>query len=453
MYLRQSVDRSGEGLAVERQRAACIELVERNGWQLVEMFTENDTSATSGKRVEWTRLLDGIRSGRFDVLVCWHTDRLYRRVRDLVDLVELAEKHALRIASVKAADLDLTTPAGRMLAGMLGHAQRYEVEQKSARQVAANAQRARAGQMGWTRRPYGYDLRNGKVVVIPSEADDLRRAAERVLDDQTLAAIVRDLNAAGRTSTVGGKWNVTSLRRALLNPRLSGHVTHNGEHVGTGTWEPIFLTDQQERLTAKLRNPSRRTQISTVRKYLLSGTLRCGCEGCGQPVFASPAGVGTARYMTYRCRTPHLTRRLDLVDEVVVGTVLARLRQPDAATLLLPDTDLGELRKELSELRERRDMLAVLLTDGLLSVTAVRSQASVLTQRITAVESKVSAAMGESVAAGVAGAADVNAAWQALSLNRQRTVVDELMTVTLLPSGRGQRFDPAHVAIAWKGAP
>lgn len=128
-----------------RQLDACRDLAERNGWQVAEEYVDNDTSASTGLRPEWRRLVADLAVGRYDVLVCWHTDRLYRRVRDLVDLVELAERQALRIASVRAADLDLGTPAGRMLAGMLGHAQRYEVEQKSARQVAANAQRARAG--------------------------------------------------------------------------------------------------------------------------------------------------------------------------------------------------------------------------------------------------------------------------------------------------------------------
>ncbi len=33
-----------------------------------------------------------------------------------------------------------------------------------------------------------------------------------------------------------------------------------------------------------------------------------------------------------------------------------------------------------------------------------------------------------------------------------RQVVDELMTVTLLPAGKGVRFSPEHVRIEWKGA-
>src|SRR5215217_396901 len=106
IYARQSLDRTGEGMAVMRQLAECRDLAKRNGWKVAEEFVDNDVSASSRKpRPEWTRLLADLEAGRYDVLVCWHTDRLYRRLRDLVDVVEIAERRALRIASVKASDI------------------------------------------------------------------------------------------------------------------------------------------------------------------------------------------------------------------------------------------------------------------------------------------------------------------------------------------------------------
>lgn len=448
IYARQSLHRSGEGLAVSRQLDACRDLAARNGWQVVEEYVDNDVSASSGKRVEWSRLLTDLGAGKHEVLVCWHTDRLYRRVRDLVDLVELAERQALRIASVRAADLDLSTPAGRMLAGMLGHAQRYEVEQKSARQVAANQQRARAGHMSWTRRPFGFDRVDGKVVVLEDEASLLRQATERILAGQSLSAIARDWNAAGASTSTGGAWSVTALRRAVLNPRVSGRVTYLGEDVSAGTWTAILTSAEQERLAALLRSPARRSQTSTQRKYLLSGALVCG--KCGDRMFATPAGPKAVRYMAYRCRTAHLMRRLDLVDGIVVAAVVGRLARSDAAALLTPDVDLDELRREAGELRDRREELAQLLAEGLLTATAVRSQATGLKARLETIEAEIGAALGESVAAVLATSGDVRATWEAMPLGRQRQVVDELLTATLLPAGKGVRFEPEQVRVQWK---
>lgn len=47
LYLRQSVDANGDGEAVARQRADCIELARSRGWRVVEEFVDNDISATA----------------------------------------------------------------------------------------------------------------------------------------------------------------------------------------------------------------------------------------------------------------------------------------------------------------------------------------------------------------------------------------------------------------------
>ncbi len=312
-------------------------------------------------------------------------------------------------------------------------------------------QRARAGLMRWTRRPYGYRLDdNGRIVADEHEAAVLRSVVDRLLQGASLASLVRELNANGERTSVGQPWTVTGLRRVVLNPRLSGRVHYRGEDVGPGDWPVILDGDMQERLSALLRSPSRRQQVSTERKYLLSGTLRCG--RCGERMFASPAGSGAGRYMAYRCRTPHLMRRLDLVDELVSRTVIARLSQPDAASLLVPDVDLDALCREASELRQRRDELAALLADGLLSPIAVREQAAALTARLKDIDVRGSAASDSSPAAALAAADDVQHVWDTLGVNARRQIVDELMTVTLLPAGKGARFQPEHVRVEWRVA-
>jgi len=450
IYARQSLDRSGESLAVSRQLAECRELAERNGWTDAVEYVDNDTSATNRKpRPRWSDLLTDLDAGRFDVLVCWHTDRLYRRVRDLVDLVEIAERRALRIASVKAADLDLSTPAGRMLAGMLGHAARYEIEQKSARQVAANRQRAQGGVVGWTRRPYGYERLDGRIVVVEEEAEVLRRAATAVLAGATLTSVCRDLNERGVPTSIGGGWTVTALKRLLVSPRQGGRATWRGEDFGRGAWAPVFDPETHDRLVATLNDPGRRTAPSTRVKYLLSGLLACGL--CGGRMFAAPSqNRNGRRWMTYKCRCARVTRRLDLVDEVVEGVLLGRLARPDAADLFTPDADLDGVRSKVTELRQRRDGLAVLLADGLLTATAVRTQATRLSTQISDLERQIMSAADDGPLATVVSAEDVRATWTDLPLMAKREIIRTLLEVTILPAGQGVRFDPAQVQLDWR---
>ena len=120
VYCRISKDRkdaSGEFtmLGVDRQEEDCRELCRTLGWEVSEVFVDNDVSATSGKtRPAYTALLKAVTEGTIDAIVCWHPDRLYRRTVDLEELVKVCDKHRAPVATVNAGAVDLTTPTGRL---------------------------------------------------------------------------------------------------------------------------------------------------------------------------------------------------------------------------------------------------------------------------------------------------------------------------------------------------
>ena len=89
LYLRISSDPSGRETGVTRQRTECLALAERLGLDVVETYTDNDTSAYSRKpREHFERLMTDVRAGHVDVILVWAADRLYRRLADLVRMAE-----------------------------------------------------------------------------------------------------------------------------------------------------------------------------------------------------------------------------------------------------------------------------------------------------------------------------------------------------------------------------
>lgn len=64
IYLRVSLDHSGEGLAVERQREDCLDIVTPRGWDLVEVYAEDPISAfnRSKSRPAYDRMVDDYRA-------------------------------------------------------------------------------------------------------------------------------------------------------------------------------------------------------------------------------------------------------------------------------------------------------------------------------------------------------------------------------------------------------
>lgn len=76
LYLRVSVDQDGEERAVTRQLEDCRKKAKALGWTVVDTYNENDTSATTGNRKEYRRMVEDVRSGRINSVVVWHVDRV-----------------------------------------------------------------------------------------------------------------------------------------------------------------------------------------------------------------------------------------------------------------------------------------------------------------------------------------------------------------------------------------
>jgi site-specific DNA recombinase len=107
VYTRQSLDRSGDGLTVARQREDCLKLCRDRGWTVVQAVTDNDISAFSGKpRPGFAQVLGMVDDRAIDVVVVWAVDRLVRKLADLEDVIERCERAGVRLATVSG----LTVP-------------------------------------------------------------------------------------------------------------------------------------------------------------------------------------------------------------------------------------------------------------------------------------------------------------------------------------------------------
>lgn len=441
-------------------------LAAAKGWENLELYRDNDKSASNGKeRPEFERLLRDIDSGSVSAVVVFHLDRLTRTIRDLTRVIEAGKSTRVNIACVHGVSLDLGDPTGVAVATILTAIAAMEVQHKGTRQKAANRQRAVTGKAFWTRRPFGYDRNEQGVFIVEAEAQQIRSAAGAVLAGSTLAAIAREWNEAGfRTTDVrkeadgtiskaGGLWGVTQVRRLLLNPRYSGKRLYNGEEMEAGgLWESILSEDTQKALEGLLTDPRRRTAPDDLNsKYLLSGI--CICGKCGNKMFAAPVKAKGKEWMAYRCYGGYcMTRRLDLVDAVVNGVMVGRLSRKDASKLFTASRDAVALRQRATDLRERRDALAAMLADGLLSQSAVREQAGRLSSELHQVDGDLKAADSINPVAQIIAADDVGKSWAGQALGVKRQIIRSLMDVTVLPAGKGIRFTPEQVKIDWKTA-
>src|SRR5690606_15382009 len=80
-----------------RQREDCEALAAQLGLTVVQVYTDNDLSAYSGKpRPDYARMLDAIRHGRYGTVLAWHTDRLHRSPTELEEYIDVCEPRAVQ---------------------------------------------------------------------------------------------------------------------------------------------------------------------------------------------------------------------------------------------------------------------------------------------------------------------------------------------------------------------
>ncbi|MGV0684368.1 recombinase family protein [Mycolicibacterium thermoresistibile] len=455
IYTRISDDQTGRGLGIERQFTDCKELADRLDWEVLEHFSDNDISAFSGRRRPgFEALLDAMKNGEIGALLCWHTDRLYRNMRDLERLIEIADANRIEIRTVQGGTLDLSTSAGRMVARILGSVARQESEHHSERRKRANAQRAAAGEWMVARRPFGYTL-DGKP--LEPEASAIRKAVSDVLAGKSVRAVAREWNAAGlKTTGSAAEWRGTMVRRVLVNPRYAALVVHQGKVVGPGKWEPIIDEDTHRGIVAYLTDPARVINTSFERKYMGSGVYVCGV--CGKRLQSyTPSGKKGRAYLCPE--TAHVRRQAEALDDYVSQLVIGRLTQPDAVQMLVSTNDRGvdvaRLHDQRAALQARLDELAALFAEGAINAGQLRRGTSELSTALDAVEGELARAAENNPLSNVVGFGtqrkEFEKRWAELSPDIKGKIVDQLMTVTVNRCPRGlRRFAPEYIEVDWK---
>ena len=163
------------------QMRALREYAARRGWAVAMQVREIGSGASARELRE--RIVEAARRRQIDVVLVWRLDRWGRSVTDLLASLQELEHLGVGFVSLTEA-LDLTTPAGRAMAGLLAVFAEFERE--------ILRERVRAG--------LAHARRNGKRLGRPATAAAHAAEVRRLFrDGVSKAAIARRLQI-GRTS-------------------------------------------------------------------------------------------------------------------------------------------------------------------------------------------------------------------------------------------------------------
>jgi site-specific DNA recombinase len=233
IYTRKS---SEEGLEMEfnsldAQREACeayIASQRGEGWLLIDdRYDDGGVSGGTIERPALKRLLADVAAGRIDVVAVYKIDRLSRSMLDFLKLVELFEGHKTTFVSVTQS-FNTTDAAGRMhLNIMMTFAQfEREVIGERIRDKVAASRKKGMWMGGWA--PFGYEVRDRKLVPNETDAATVRAIFKRFLVLKSATLLARELRQKDVRNRYGQVIDKGVLYKLLKNRTYIGDAMHKG---------------------------------------------------------------------------------------------------------------------------------------------------------------------------------------------------------------------------------
>jgi site-specific DNA recombinase len=282
LYARKSTDDpKRQVLSIEAQQYELKNLARRENITLAGEFEESKTAKCPG-RPEFAKMLERIRKGDANAILCWKIDRLARNLIDAGEIINLLQQGIIK--EIRSHDR-VFLPSDNVLYMLVefGMANQY------IRDLSTNVKRGIREKLRkgiWpTNAPIGYlnDRATRTIVIDPARGPLVRKAFELYATGdysfERVREMVNGMGLMGMPRKGKTRALATSNYQSMLeNPIYYGTIRYLGEHF-EGKHEPLIsksLFDAvQDAVTEKSKPKS-----SGFKPYVYRGLFHCGTCGC-----------------------------------------------------------------------------------------------------------------------------------------------------------------------------
>jgi len=231
-YIRVSTDEQAEsGYSLQLQRDRVTSQIAAKGWELCRVYEDAGQSGGTLSRPALQEMLADIDAGLFQSVVVYKLDRLSRKQRDTMFLLEdVFLQKGVELVSI-CESLDTSSPTGRAMIGMLSVFAQLERDTITERLTDGRKQKAKTGGYAGGSPAIGYTAERGKKVLLPDEskASTVQRVFALRTEALNLQQIADRLNAEGHTTKQGARFTPTQVMRILKRKALyEGSYTYSG---------------------------------------------------------------------------------------------------------------------------------------------------------------------------------------------------------------------------------
>ena len=335
-YIRVSTEDQTE-YSPEAQRKAIATWCRQHGYTLEEQYIfidEGKSGRRAEKRPAFMKMIAQAKMAPspFDTILVHRFDRFARSREDSVVYKSLLQKECgVRVISTtESIENDkMSLIMESMLEAM---AEYYSVNLSEEVKKGMTEKASRGEPLSIA--PFGYRIQDKKLIIIPEEADIVKKIFTDFIDGQPYLQIAKALNARGIQSHRGNKFENRSIEYILHNPVYCGYIR----------WNPLEHTkrnyDSPHLITAKGSHPPiisetmfhQAQQCAAERKALygsnykprqkrshwLVGLVRCPtCDGA---VINNNGYFKCSHYLRGKCSTSNSIRS-DILEQIVIDKI------------------------------------------------------------------------------------------------------------------------------------
>jgi len=257
-------------------------------------------------------MIEDIKSGKVENVLVFKLDRLTRSIVDLINLIELFNKHNCAFNSLTES-IDTHSATGRMFIKILGIFAEFERENISERVRLGFERKVKEGYALVTNNPsYGYDKKKGEKIqaVNEDEAVIVREIFAMFLGRHiSYDKIARELNNRNIPTKNNSVWTGKTIQCLLTNCNYKGYVRYatadeERNFETKGLHEPIISEEMYDEVQELIKNMS----VKVYKKHpkeenCFSGIAFCGV--CGKKMVThgdyTKDTAGYTMPASYRC--------------------------------------------------------------------------------------------------------------------------------------------------------
>jgi site-specific DNA recombinase len=223
IYARVSTREQAEhGYSLQAQVDELRKYCDKNNYRAVRVYKDGGYSGSTLDRPMLQKMLDHIMEKEFEMVLLWKFDRLSRKTRDFLELIEYFKMNGVGLVSMTEM-LDASTSHGMMMLTVSISFAQMERETIAERCKLGLYARARTGKWRGGSCPYGYryNKMTGLLVIFEEEAAIIRRIYDEYIKYKSLSRVRNIMNETSVYKR-GKRWHSQQVLRLLTRPIYYG---------------------------------------------------------------------------------------------------------------------------------------------------------------------------------------------------------------------------------------